>query len=300
MYWIGSLHRQAGVAPPAALHWTALTPAALDVDLQTLYPHVRSVRFVLLGDVAHNDTANSVDAFLHGRYGAAAELRRLGRGGHQIAVRVCQPKTPCFVAKLRRLQAQPSSAAGVDGATQGRAVALRIEAEESAEALRRDLAMLQIAELVSRHALWLDANHRPRRPTIKGAVITPAVAPIGEPGRFVRSARLLRPAALADGIVEMELVDWRPSAKLTELLAGNVGANGATRDAIWQQAPTAAVQRVRAMAFADRYTRGSDLGPELYKLRTFVDDCHELEAVPKIAEICAQAQRDFALVDDLS
>ena len=299
IYWIGAERRRLGQAPPSQLQWRPLTAASLDVDLATLYPSVRQVRFVRLGDVAHDDNAAAVDDFLHARYGVDAQLRRLGRGGHQVAVLVCKVGAPCFVAKLRRLAPLPPAVEAARTPAD-HVAALQTQADDSAEGLRRDLAMLQAADVVSRHALWLGGDGRPVALRVAGQEIRPAASAVGEPGQLIRGARLQRPAALGEGIIEMELVDWRPSAGLSALLAGNMGANGTTRDAIWTQAPAAGVERVRAMAFADRYNRGSDLGPELYKLRTFVDDCRELSAVPKIAEICTLAQHDFALVDDMA
>lgn len=91
----------------------------------------------------------------------------------------------------------------------------------------------------------------------------------------------------------------QPSAELEAVLAGDIGSSGATRDALWREAPAAGIARPRALAFADRYQRGADLGPELERLRRFVEDCAALGALPTVQRICGIARRDFGLPSDL-
>ncbi len=288
IYTIGNEPRGAGQQPDTRpLRLQLPSPEALAFDLTGRLPALRAIRFPLLGDAADAQLAAAVDALLRARYGQSATLTRLGRGGHQLAMRVCS-QSGCVVAKLRRLE---RIAAGRD------VVAM---AEDAADAMRRDLVMLIAADAIFHGERWLAADGTPMPMAIAGEKITPPAASSAVTGQLARVARLTDPRALSVGLVEMELVPWRAGSVLTAMLAGNVGAQGATREALWSQAEPAGVSRVLAMAFADRYQSPSDLGPELIKLRGFVDDCQRLSKLPAVAHICRQAAQDFRLVDDLA
>ena len=287
IYTLGSGPRGAVRRPDiGSLRLQLPAPESLAFDLTSRLPALRSVRFPLLGDAADPQAAAAVDALLRARYGQAATLTRLGRGGHQLAMRVCR-EAGCLVAKLRRLE---RVAAG------GNVLGM---AEDAADAMRRDLVMLIAADIFFAGARWLADDGAPLPLNVAGEKVAPPAASSAATGQLARTARLTDPKALGVGLLEMELVPWRASAALTAMLAGNVGAQGATREALWSQAEPAGVPRVLAMAFADRYQTASDLGPELIKLRVFVDDCQSLGKLPAVAQICRQAAQDFRLVDDL-
>lgn len=254
VYYIGARPRAAGFRVPAAYRFLGLDAAALKIDLQARYPGLREVRFPLLPDAADPASEPTLDALLRQRYGAKATLRRLGRGGQQVAVAVCRPDAPCIVAKVRRH--------GGSG-------------PEAVRALRRDLVLFAVAEKVVARTRWAD----------------------GKP--WLRVVKLGGLGALQAGILEQELIRWQPSEELEQLLRGNVGHSGVTRDALWREAPAAGIARPRALAFADRYQKGADLGPELFRLRRFAEDCEALAALPTVKKVCALARRDFHLAADL-
>ena len=291
VYYAGLKAHDAAAKVPTAYRYggdRGWTPA---VDLSRRYPELKTLSFQAFhsgvggGELSASGQA-AMKQLLHDRFGAAATLRMLGKGAHQVAWRVCAKGKACTAVKIRKL---PRS-----GTAAGRQAAAR----DAAAMLRRDLAMQAVAEQVTERGLWLDAAGKALPLRIDGQIVEPARSPAGPPGRLARTARLLNAAALADGIFEEELVSFPPSAELNALFERLAGPDGALRDKAWAEAPKVGINRVLMLGFLDRHESAARIGPEVRRLASFTSGCKELAKVPTVAAFCLRVRQEFRIPDD--
>ncbi|MCO4760964.1 MAG: hypothetical protein KC502_05630 [Myxococcales bacterium] len=277
--------------PAAYRFWPIVQP--LKINFRADFP--ASVRFHGFATHGRNLTQaaeTKMVALLKRVLGDGARLSRLGQGGHQVVWRACRVTLPgakqtrCVVAKVRRM-------GGGRTAKERRAVAV-----QAAAGLRRDLALFRVAEEVTARAHFVGEKGRAKPTILLGRAVRGSQPPAGPAGRIARTARLLHPAALTNGVVVQELIAFRPSAQLRKMLAGLEGPNGVLRDKAWTEAPKFGVNRVRVLGFIDRYKSVSRIGPDVIRLSAFVRDCAAVKKVPTIGAFCVQVRRDFRVPDD--
>ncbi len=285
-------------APKAYRFWSIRKP--LQIDFKRHHAGLTSVRFHAYhghGRTLTPASEASMAALLHRLLGADLRLSRLGQGGHQVVWKACtavaaatQPGVPtrprCFVAKVRKLQQ------GHDAATRA---AL---ATQAAIGLQRDLTLFRIADEVTARGHLRDAKGQPLPMRVNGKLTVPRTPPAGPPGRIARIARLLRPAALEDGVLVQQLVSFRPSSALRTMLHGLEGPDGALRDKAWTNAPKFGINRVRVLGFLDQYNHVTRIGPDVIRLSAFMQDCAALERLPTVGAFCRQVRADFSVPDD--
>jgi len=272
VYYTGNAARPTGAKRPAGYRFRPSVAAAINRRIAGIRVELaaKDVRIPAWpskpdGNFTAEGAAKAVD-WLKKHLGNDAQIKQLGEGGFAVAYRVCREKRPCVVVKLRKTPPTKD-------------VAKRIKQSETIVSdLKRDIAVGQLAAHVVSWATFKS----------KG----------GKSEQIARVAVLKKTPLMQFGVVQQELIAYKPQPASAELLAAARKENSKLREDAMAEAAFAGVSPGDTWDFFDTYHDVRSVGPEVHKALAFFRACRRLGAVAPIKRFCAALKRDFAIPAD--
>jgi hypothetical protein len=268
-----------------------------DVDISRSLPDLRTVNFREFNAFDDGrlteEGRGEVAAWVRGKYGKQASIKRLGEGGFSVAYRVCPKPHKCVVVKIRKMQ--PTFA-------KWKRVKMAVSA---ATELKRDLAIAEVAAAVTSWTTYTDEKGGVKPLLVGGTALPPlkafavdsaAASPVG---RLARVAGVRNSALVSEGSVEQALIAFWASPELKKMVAEATAMGSTWQVAAKQEAAANAdVREVEAQTFFEMYNKTSRFGPEVIKAHGFFQRCHKLRKLPTIAKYCLAVRKEFSIPDD--